>query len=278
MSPCVKGVIGFLINSSVMGRPSLRKAFHRADACSRSGLGQRGEAAFDMISRAWCVTLLLLAACSGTNDALHGRIRTTSGDFAVARGSTSRTPEQLGMLRFLYDDLGGLRIENGHATALPGKVLVAALVRDRSARLGTPTTPDEATAAFAEFGFVSADSIANWRGPQPARVPGHPIGVVTGTADHSLPSLRVEIANISCGACHVGFVYDSTGAPTRTAWVGMANTSIDVSGFSSAVYRNLKASRGREAEFLATIDTLFPNIDGRERRTLQKYVLPSVAK
>jgi mono/diheme cytochrome c family protein len=220
---------------------------------------------------------LLLAAC-GTNDALHGRIRTTSADLALARGTTPRTPEQLGMLRFLYDDLGGLRIENGRGTALPWKVLVAALVRDRTARLGTPTTQAQVTAAFAEFGFVSSDSIANWRGPQPARVPGHPIGIVTGTADYRLPSLRVEIANISCGACHVGFVYDSTGAPTRTAWVGMANTSIDVSGFSSAVYRNLKVSRGHDAAFLATIDTLFPDLSGKERHTLQKYVLPEVAK
>lgn len=221
---------------------------------------------------------LLLVGCSGTNDALHGRVRATSADLALARGTATRTPEQLGMLRFLYDDLGGLRIEDGRGTALPWKVLVAALVRDRTARLGTPTTPAEVTAAFAEYGFVSADSIANWRGPQPARVAGHPIGVVTGTADHRLPSLRVEIANISCGACHVGFVYDSTGTPTRTAWVGMANTSIDVSGFSTAVYRNLKASRGQTAAFLATVDTLFPGLDSKERHTLQKYVMPAVDK
>ncbi len=221
------------------------------------------------------IAAMLSAAC-GANDSLHGRIRASSADLVVARGAEPASREQLGMLRLMFDDLGGLRIANDGGSALPWKVLVAGLAIDRSSRLGVPVSMKEARAGFTEFGFIFADSIANAPMRSPARVDGHPIGFVTGTADHRFPRLRLEIANITCGACHVGLGYDSVGRPTRVAWAGLANTSIDVGGFSGSVYRGLKRAYGRPEVLLAAIDTLFPEIDGTERRTIEKYVLPAI--
>jgi mono/diheme cytochrome c family protein len=222
-------------------------------------------------------SMTLVVACGGTNDALHGRVRASSSDFALARGAEPVSREQLGMIRLMFDDLGGLRIANDRGSALPWKLLVAAIVIDRSSRRGTPATMEEARAAFSEVGFLFADSIANSPQSQPARHANHPIGIVTGTADYRFPRLRLEIANITCGACHVGVMYDSTGSKTHAAWAGMPNTSIDVGAFSKAVYRGLKLSYSKEL-VLATIDSLFPDIDPRERHTIEKYVLPTVER
>jgi hypothetical protein len=224
------------------------------------------------------VAMTLVLACGGTNDALHGRIRASSSDFTLARGTEPVSREQLGMLRLMFDDLGGLRVANDRGSALPWKVLVAALVIDRSSRRGTPATMEEARAAFSEVGFLFADSIANSPQWQPARADNHPIGIVTGTAEYRFPRLRLEIANITCGSCHVGVVYDSTGLKTHAAWAGMPNTSIDVGAFSRAVYRGLKLFYGQRELALVTIDSLFPTIDSRERHTIDKYVLPAVER
>jgi mono/diheme cytochrome c family protein len=224
-------------------------------------------------SRYRLIALALCCAACGTNDALHGRIRASSSDLALARGTEPLTREQMGMLRLMFDDLGGLRIDG---SALPWKVMVAAMAIDRSSTRHTPVSADEVKAAFTEFGFLFPDSVANAPMHTPARVSGHPIGIVTGFADYRLPRLRLEIANITCGMCHVGATYDSSGRPTHVAWAGMANTSIDVDGWSKAVYRGLKLTCGRSDVLLATIDTLFPDIDPTERRTIEKFVLPAV--
>jgi hypothetical protein len=179
----------------------------------------------------------------------------------------------MGMLRLMFDDLGGLRIDG---SALPWKVLVAAMAIDRSSARHTPVSRPEVTAAFTEFGFLFPDSVANAPMHSPSRVAGHPIGIVTGFADYRLPRLRLEIANITCGMCHVGVTYDSLGRPTRTAWAGTANTSIDVDAWSKAVYRGLKLASGRPGALLATIDTLFPDLDRTERHTIEKFVVPAL--
>jgi mono/diheme cytochrome c family protein len=231
-----------------------------------------------MISRLWRYRLLAIAVCCaacGTNDALHGRIRASSADLALARGSDSVTREQLGMLRLMFDDLGGLRVDG---SALPWKVLVAAMAIDRSSARHTPVSRAEVAAAFSEFGFLFPDSVMNAPIRSPARIGGHPIGIVTGFADYRLPRVRLEIANITCAMCHVGVAYDSLGRPTHGAWAGMANTSIDVDAWSKSVYRGLKLACGRRDVLLATIDTLFPDIDASERRTIEKFVVPALER
>jgi len=70
--------------------------------------------------------------------------------------------------------------------------------------------------------------------------------------------------------------YDSLGRPTGGAWAGSANTSIDVGALSKAAYHGLKLTYGHPELLLATIDTLFPNIDRVERHTIEKYIVPAI--
>ena len=226
----------------------------------------------------WLLAVAMFATACGSNDALHGRIRASSSDFALARGTDSVTREQLGLLRLMFDDLGGLRIANDRGSALPWKVLVAGIAIDRSSTRQSPVSMDQVKAAFTEFGFLFADSVDNAPPPMhsPRRVANHPIGFVTGMAEYRLPRLRLEIGNVTCAACHVGVVYDSLGHPTGGAWAGSANTSIDVGALSKAAYHGLKLTGGRPDLLLATIDTLFPDIDPVERRTIEKYIVPAI--
>src|SRR4029079_8669226 len=102
-------------------------------APSRVGVVDRvqcsGPGAGEMITRHRSRCMLAIALCTaacGSNDALHGRIRASSSDFALARGTDTVTREELGLLRLMFDDLGGLRIANDRGSALPWKALVAA--------------------------------------------------------------------------------------------------------------------------------------------------------
>ena len=174
----------------------------------------------------WMLAIALCTAACASNDALHGRIRASSSDFALARGTDTVTREELGLLRLMFDDLGGLRIANDRGSALPWKVLVAGIAIDRSSTRHTPVSMQEVRAAFTGLGFLFADSVDNAPPPMhsPRRVSGHPIGFVTGIAEHRLPRMRLEIGNVTCAACHVGMMYDSIGRPTGGAWAGSANS------------------------------------------------------
>ena len=91
----------------------------------------------------------------------------------------------------------------------------------------------------------------------------------------AVPSIRVDIANITCATCHAGVTYDAAGNPTRTAWLGLPNTSIDLEAFSMSAYRGLKSFLDHRGELLAVIDTLFPRLDSKQRRTLETNDCPS---
>ena len=224
------------------------------------------------------ITVPLVAAATGCglNETLHGRLRARSDALVQGRVDDLTSPARRGMLHLLYDDLGGLRLENGRGTALPWPLLAAALVRDRSIRLGEHASADQLAAAFVEFGFLLPDSIGNAPGALAVGLRGRPIGVVTGVVDRPVPSIRVDIANITCATCHAGVTYDAAGNPTRTAWLGLPNTSIDLEAFSMSAYRGLKSFLDHRGELLAVIDTLFPRLDSKQRRTLERTIVPRV--
>jgi mono/diheme cytochrome c family protein len=221
------------------------------------------------------LTLCGQLACTTVGDLLHGRVRARVSDLSVALDGQAVSASDAGALRLLYDDLGGLRLGSSRSTAIPWPVLVAALVIDRESRIGS-TGHHDPRAAFEEFGFVFADSIANLPHSLVRPAPDHPIGIVSAVAEHRLPSIKVEIANITCGACHAGVTYDATGRATRTIWIGLPNTSIDLQSYGLAAYRGLQRTvgQGRAETLLAMIDTLYPGMDPKERATLAGAIIP----
>ena len=105
-----------------------------------------------------------------------------------------------------------------------------------------------------------------------------PLGLLRGYAERDFPSVRVEVVNFGCAACHSGVTYDSQGSPRREAWVGLPNTSINLDGLTAELLQALRgAATERPGRLEAALDTLYPVMSSAERETLTQHVLPRLA-
>ena len=188
-------------------------------------------------------------------------------------GAFENAPRRLhGQVRFLFDDFGSLNTDELDTYAIPWKLTAAALVRARHESRGDPVSVETLRAAMAEFGFVSPQRIANWEGPQPRL--DRPMGIVSGSARRGFPGVEIEIANLGCATCHAGPLYGADGLPTGDAWLGLPNTSFDLTGYVDGVFAALTRELDRPDTLLSSIATLFPSVSRRELGTLEKHVIP----
>ncbi len=188
-------------------------------------------------------------------------------------------PESIGMIRFTYDDFGGLNTDALQTHATPWKVVSAALVLDRARQDGSTVeelTLDHLNALLGEFGFIVPEAIGNWRGDVPPRPFRRPLGIISGQLTRSVPRIELEVANLGCTACHAGVTYDKDGNPTRTVWLGLPNTSIDLEAFTTSAYESLKSTVRFPGRLLAAIQSLYPDVSERELRTIERLLLPRI--
>ena len=180
-------------------------------------------------------------------------------------------------VRFMFDDLGGLNTDALETHAIPWKVVTAALLVDRLLK-GNPVAlePESLPEVFREFGFITPDTILNWHGPNyPGRL-SSPVGLVRGTAHRGFPRVEIEVANLSCAACHTGVAYDKDGTPRNAAWLGMPNTSLKLGAYTKAIYEALLQVVDRPTVVLAAIDEMYPEISADERQTIVRHLFPRI--
>lgn len=177
-----------------------------------------------------------------------------------------------GQVRFVFDAFGSLSTDALRKSAIPWKLLVAALALDRQETDGAPLTLATGYAAFEEHGFVRPRRIANWEGPQPRLE--RPLGVVSGVAHRGFPSVELEIAALGCTTCHAGPVYGPDGRPTGDVWLGAPNASMDLSGFGRTVTEALERQLPRPDAVRDAVTRLFPDVTEDELSVLRKHVLP----
>jgi hypothetical protein len=183
--------------------------------------------------------------------------------------------EQAGMASFTFADFGGLSGATLQTNALPWKVMTTALLMAEEARGGPPRTRADLPAIFQRYGFILPDTVANWRGlASPAF--DRPMGMAHGTLA-AFPLARIEAVNLACSSCHAGVLYDAEGRPTRSAWLGLPNTSLDLEAYSDAVYQALRNAMRDRGRFADRIQALYP-MGFRERTTLHWFVLPRAAQ
>ena len=207
-----------------------------------------------------------------------GGYTTASPSALPAALQSAHAPAEVGAARFMTDDFGSLNTDAMRTNAVPWKLVAAVLALDASERTGRPVSTALLDSTLAAFGFLRPDSILNLPGgAAPARLE-HPLGVVTGNMQRSLPRVRIEVANLGCAACHAGVTYDRDGNARRGAWLGLPNTSLDLEAYVNAVYRGSKRWLGERQRILGAADTLFPGLDKRERQTLEHQVMPRAAK
>lgn len=226
---------------------------------------------------------LVLAQTMATTGCSWGLLR----GYAEGRPTALRpalagaTEEGRGVVHFTLDDLGTMNTDALETHALPWKVAAASLILDRRARGETvPAKPEAVNSILQDFGFVVPDTLLNWKGaPYPPEHALHdPVGVLRGTVRRGFPRVELEVASLGCASCHAGVTWDAEGRPTRDVWLGLPNTSLDLAAYTAALHRALGRAAEEPGAVLAMIDTLYPELRGDERETIEGHVLPELAE
>jgi hypothetical protein len=180
-----------------------------------------------------------------------------------------------GAARFLFDDFHGLSTDTLEQTALPWKLATTALVIARYPN--EAPTLEHLQVILTQFGFIYPDRIANWPlHDQPALA--QPIGLVRGDVVRRFPKVRLEVANLGCAGCHAGVLHDANGKPTRSVWLGVPNTSLDIDAYVAAVTDAIVAVSADEESALAALRVLYPDTRDDEISTLRRFVWPRLMK
>lgn len=180
------------------------------------------------------------------------------------------------MVAFTFGDFGGLSGATLKTNAVPYKAMAAALIMREEQATGASLGRDDLPRLLRRFGFIFPDSIANWTDlPQPrfSRPLGMEWGPITGPF-----GIRIEGANLGCASCHGGLLYDAEGRPSRVAWLGLPNTSLDLEAYTRAVYQATRDAMRDRKGFQKRIEALFPEMTRGERFALRRFVLPGAAK
>ena len=212
-------------------------------------------------------TVALLAAALPVL-ACAGAIAARDGDVDVAAA---------GIPPFVLQDFGGISRATLETNALPYKVVATALLlREEKARrvaLGRADIP----AIYRQFGFVYPSHVGNWPAADSQPRFDRPLGMVGHTVSGPLPVIRIDAVTLGCATCHAGLKYGSNGRVTDTAWVGLPNTSINLEGYTQAVYEALKIAVAAGDGFRGRVREIFPEISNTERFTLRYFLMPKVA-
>ena len=184
----------------------------------------------------------------------------------------------IGPQRFVHDGFGGIGLATLATNALPYKVMATALLSAEERRTGVAPDARELPRLLGRYGFLSPVRIANW--PESLAQPRleRPLGVVSAEIVGLVPPMRIDAINLGCAACHAGALYDRTGKPTREAWLGLPNTSIDLEHYTHDVYAALKELPREPDELAAAVRRFFPDIGWRERFALEHVLAPRIAK
>ncbi len=230
-----------------------------------------------VVRRMMAAALVLSAVC-GLGCAALGRMRGTSPELRAELG-THRTSHDSGLARFMFDDFGALDTHALETFATPWKLYSTALLMAEAPRLGLHIDAGSLQPILEQYGFLFPDSIGNWdpaAGPVP-RIVG-PLGLTRAKIHGVLPGLQLEVANTGCTSCHGGVLYDAAGEPTRTAWLGLPNTSLDLDAYAAAVFTALVGGMKDQRRLLATMRHVYPQMSWAERFTYEHVVFPRVRR
>lgn len=187
------------------------------------------------------------------------------------------TDAQFGAAYFSYGDFSALSSDTLRVSATPWVVTASLLALQEAGGDPAKVSRDLVFNVYRRNGFNIPAEIANWPGGDPLWKQDLPLGLNTARASRWLPPIAVSVANIGCAACHSGPVFRADGTPDldRT-WIGTPNSSINLEGYTSAVFSAMRTYGGDDARLWAAADILFPDLPFRERWTLKLLVLPAL--
>jgi hypothetical protein len=189
------------------------------------------------------------------------------------------TDAELGRMKFLYGDMGGISPHTLRSNGFVYKMAVVALSTSVGENAVYKTqNPDS---LFANYGFTFAENISNNTQNQ-AIIANNPVQkMLTGTPQYKTATglvfgkisgfhpikgkFMVEVADLGCGACHGGPVYGADGYPTKNFAAGIPNPSLNLDALSHDLikgYQNI--INWNEQRFDNEVVRLFPNTPRQE--------------
>jgi hypothetical protein len=218
----------------------------------------------------------LVAIDGDPKGALRGSVATESntlGAFDLDRMNDA----DYGAAYFSYGDFSALSSDTLRVSATPWTLTAALLALQEAQGDAGKVSLDQVQDVYQRYGFHVSAEIANWPEGLPRPRTELPLGLNVGEASRLMPPIAVSVANIGCSACHSGVVYRGDGTPDEgRVWIGAPNTSINLEGYTQAVYTAMRDFGGDDDRLWQAIDSLFPELGIRERWTLQLVVLPEV--
>ncbi len=212
------------------------------------------------------LSLVLAVLSLGACDFLRGYAEGHSASLRPYEEAELSTA-QLGAARFLFEDFGALSTDSLDTSALPWKLVAAALVIERYP--GEPASAEKLRAVLTSYGFIYPRSVANWPlAEQPSF--REPLGITNGIVRRDLPRIEIEASNLGCASCHGGVTYDAAGVPQPDVWLGAPNTSLDLDAYLDGVNGALVAAAKRPGAIDAAIKQLFPGVGADELRTIER--------
>lgn len=184
---------------------------------------------------------------------------------------------EAGALHFAHGDFSALSTDTLRVSSTPWVFTAALLALKETGGDVTAVSHAAVRNAYRRYGFHAPERLANW--PDTLDQPNQevPLGLNVGFAGRLLPPIGVTVANLGCPACHSGVVYGPDGAPdTSRIWLGAPNTSINLEGYTGAIFAAMAEFGGDEDRLWGAVNRLFPDLGWRERITLSLLVLPEL--
>jgi hypothetical protein len=200
------------------------------------------------------------------------------------------TGKDLGKMKFLYGDMGGISPHTLKSNGFVYKMAVLALsttVNDKENSNANKAIKN-ADSLFANYGFIYAETILNnsinetliaqnplqktlLETPQYKRATGLVFGKIEGFHP-TKGKFMVEVADLGCGACHGGPLYDKNGYPTSTFVAGMPNASLNLDALSHDLLRGYQnIINWNEKQFDTALINLFPDTKKEELNGLNIF-------
>lgn len=197
-----------------------------------------------------------------------------------AEGTSDTMPEYeanqyVGFYRLMFEDFQGLNTDTMRKSAIPWKPVGAALLLFHN-------YPYKSRAGFNKllserYGFVNPSSILNNPDSTPVSF-RYPMGIVAGTVERALPTVRLEVANTGCSTCHSTSLRGEYGQPTTQVWIGAPSSDINFERYASELYEALAWATAHEDEVMAAIPQIFPETSDDELKSIKNYVFPPLRK
>lgn len=182
-------------------------------------------------------------------------------------------------MQLLFGDFHGLSTQTLTTNAIPLKMAVTALIMKRNFENKSPMQLSTFNNALVDYGFVMPDKIVNLDPTLPQPDFTYPVGIIRGDLKLPIPTKnQIEIANITCAACHSSRTFDKMGKPTNQMWLGASSSSINLNGYTTEIYESFKfMSQSREA-FLKNLKVVYPDISDLEYKTIKQFAFYEIQR